>query len=484
MAKAYGMLGRVALAVILFAGAAVIWLVAAGIAWSISATIGGTIVRHVGHNEMVATAEVTSRLARESLVVFRDGTPAIKTSIPRTPDSYRSLDGKPLKPNETELHFRDGVSLTVPRGDLSGMEWKERIAADLVDQHPEADRWYFIHDGQLHGRGYFVVYDRTRWFPVAYVGRSGAMPAPPLAEQQFPVDGRRMMSVRWWVHEAVLMRSGVVSYILTDEGLAAIDLSHKVVRLVFKRPGVRSGGLAGFALGEPSRNRFAYDHSFLIRDGQYVYAVDENGGVGSSYPIPAELRERSFEVYEFDKSSIMAIDVNHVVWFDTAGKVTRQARVALEHPEYNGVDEWFPVFLFPIPSFYAIGPFYDDGVWSRTWTEIRHTRPAGWAGFWQAVWSVWPLVLSMASVLLVSAVLAALAYRQQRRYALECPWLWAVLVFMGGVPGYLAYRVHRDWPARIACPACGKPAPRDRENCLACGKPFPVAGPKGIEVFA
>jgi hypothetical protein len=55
---------------------------------------------------------------------------------------------------------------------------------------------------------------------------------------------------------------------------------------------------------------------------------------------------------------------------------------------------------------------------------------------------------------------------------------------MGGVPGYLAYRVHRDWPARIACPACGKPAPRDRENCLAFGKPFPVTGPKGIEVFA
>jgi predicted amidophosphoribosyltransferase len=57
-------------------------------------------------------------------------------------------------------------------------------------------------------------------------------------------------------------------------------------------------------------------------------------------------------------------------------------------------------------------------------------------------------------------------------------------VFLFGVPMYLGYLAHRDWPARIACPVCGQPAPRDRETCLACGEPFAPPAPKGIEVFA
>jgi hypothetical protein len=80
--------------------------------------------------------------------------------------------------------------------------------------------------------------------------------------------------------------------------------------------------------------------------------------------------------------------------------------------------------------------------------------------------------------------LAVLCFRRHRRYGLSWPGAWAVLVFLLGVPGFLAYLAHRAWPPRIACPACGKPAPRDRETCLACGKPFAPPAPQGTEVFA
>jgi predicted amidophosphoribosyltransferase len=57
-----------------------------------------------------------------------------------------------------------------------------------------------------------------------------------------------------------------------------------------------------------------------------------------------------------------------------------------------------------------------------------------------------------------------------------------VLVF--GLPGYLGYRLHRRWPVRSPCPACGQNVPRDRDACAGCRAEFPPPAPKGIEVFA
>lgn len=48
----------------------------------------------------------------------------------------------------------------------------------------------------------------------------------------------------------------------------------------------------------------------------------------------------------------------------------------------------------------------------------------------------------------------------------------------------LGYPAHRGWAARLDCPACGRPTPRDRDACIECGASFPQPAPKGIEVFA
>jgi hypothetical protein len=61
---------------------------------------------------------------------------------------------------------------------------------------------------------------------------------------------------------------------------------------------------------------------------------------------------------------------------------------------------------------------------------------------------------------------------------------WAAFVFLFGVPGWIAYRVHRTWPVFEECPACRQAAPRDRTECTECGADFPPPVLKGIEVFA
>jgi hypothetical protein len=56
-------------------------------------------------------------------------------------------------------------------------------------------------------------------------------------------------------------------------------------------------------------------------------------------------------------------------------------------------------------------------------------------------------------------------------------------VLLFGVPGYLGYLAHRAWPARLACPNCGRLAPRDRPACFLCGHDFPAPAAKGIEIL-
>ena len=84
---------------------------------------------------------------------------------------------------------------------------------------------------------------------------------------------------------------------------------------------------------------------------------------------------------------------------------------------------------------------------------------------------------------IIGIILACLCYRRQRKYGL--PWTvpWMAFVLLFGVPAYLGYLFHRSWPARLPCPSCGQPAPRDRSACLACGRDFPPPALKGIEVF-
>jgi hypothetical protein len=94
---------------------------------------------------------------------------------------------------------------------------------------------------------------------------------------------------------------------------------------------------------------------------------------------------------------------------------------------------------------------------------------------------LWP-VLPITAI--VSAVLAVLCFRRQRKYGLPWTGVWILFVLLFGLPAYFGYLAHRHWPARLPCPNCGRRVPRDRPACFACGHDFPAPPPKGIEVFA
>jgi hypothetical protein len=94
---------------------------------------------------------------------------------------------------------------------------------------------------------------------------------------------------------------------------------------------------------------------------------------------------------------------------------------------------------------------------------------------------LWPC---LAALLAIGAVCAIAAWRRQKRFGLPHAAGWAVFAFLLGIPGWIAYRLHRAWPVVDECPACQQPSPRDREACTECGADFPPPALKGIEVFA
>jgi hypothetical protein len=103
------------------------------------------------------------------------------------------------------------------------------------------------------------------------------------------------------------------------------------------------------------------------------------------------------------------------------------------------------------------------------------------AAFLPSLIRAWPALLG---AMLIGAISAAAAYRRQRRFALPGAIGWAIFAFLFGAPGWIAYRLHRQWPVVETCPACEQPAPRDRAVCTECGATFPPPPLKGIEVFS
>jgi hypothetical protein len=97
-------------------------------------------------------------------------------------------------------------------------------------------------------------------------------------------------------------------------------------------------------------------------------------------------------------------------------------------------------------------------------------------------------VLSMfmyiAFSLLISFPFAVLAFERQRSLHLGWQVPWAVFVFLFGPLGWVAYRVHRQWPAISKCEHCANPSPQHLSACTACGERFLPPPPTGTEIFA
>jgi hypothetical protein len=96
------------------------------------------------------------------------------------------------------------------------------------------------------------------------------------------------------------------------------------------------------------------------------------------------------------------------------------------------------------------------------------------------------LVFGFAALMLLASVVCGVAcFVLPRRYAVAHVWRigGGLVGFLFGWAGLLMMLAVQEWPARIACPTCGKLRVVTRDACEHCGAAHAAPAPDGTEIF-
>ena len=500
----------------------------------------------------------------EALLVLTDGTPVIKllTSVGAdengewqkkaandptmileenqglyTTTTYRTLDGKLInvkdKDRLRELTMQLGGTYRAklkPDAKALTMPPESRIQALNSINPSSKNSWYFIHEKQIDGKGYFAGYENETKRCIGFIARKGMSADLPPNEEWFPFDGRRMMpqfnnpsdsalmphvsqqnynsyreSSRFYRNIGVDQGFDTVTGSLVPKSEAFMISGDQVLEINFEKGTVKpflqasnleSGGVllceaTEIASAGPAKGWGLY--FWVFRSSDRLYLLDETKKQVGEFVIPQEFRKGNIGISRVaddpkqlilgtykKRNGIYHHDLN---WIDTEGKILRHEEITLVQdaqpkPEKKQKCDWESACACPAPAGVLLTQLVSPVEYtSETDEEIEFSYSENLRNYFRLSWPAFLLVCA------ISALLTCICYRRQRRYALPFTWVWVAFVFLCGVPGYLAYRFHRRWAVLDECPACKKKVPRDREACSACGKSFPPPELKGIEVF-
>jgi len=285
-------------------------------------------------------------------------------------------------------------------------------------------------------------------------------------------------------------------FMLSGDRLLEVNLAKRSVRTILEGESLVSVNLfqqpGPFEINGEKTVAPRLKQYLAARSDDRVLVVDPQAGpqarLQRAYTLPEKIRRQRFMFCELDNRTGVALLMDararaydqELVLFDPAGKVLRQAAIPSQPDRF--VDRpstfaWVCAAAIPVP---IVAPFVVPSGYVREY--LQSGEVSSYAGaLARALGQTWPQLLI---VFLLSASMAWLCYRRQKRFALPHTACWVAFVFLGGVPGLLGYLLHRRWPPRVACPACTVPAPRDRDHCAHCGAEFAPPAPKGIEVLA
>jgi hypothetical protein len=481
----------------------------------VTLSVGVSIVWGVAVNwteGVLSQFQPRERIYRD-IVVRIDGEPLVQTRWGRYQMQYRheTLDGKPFDVKRDQLWTLEGAYLSAPsRPRLFHVQppWKERLVSFHDGQRSPAF-WYFIDDGNLRGRGYFVGYDSETKSLAGYLTPDGFSRGKPAGNAGFQLDRRVTASpplaggfyhFRDGREPRYYESSGGQGYIaswvrhvVTADGLYRVDLNRRSVEKVVEDNTLVAADLAAIAVSAPDvalrSNRLPTRQLVAIRNQEAIRLVDPEGSSNESFVLPTQLRESKVDFYRTGENKALAITTTnrrrtssqekHLYWLTEDGKVTRQERIAFarNYRSNTPLGSLVAGLAVPVPVGWAANTF------AVTPASLMWEGEA--SGYGDALG--WSLSQHWCALLVTVALTAMSVWhgvRRQRQYA--APWtaMWVTLIILFGPAALLAYLVHRPWAARRTCPACDQPAPRDRESCLACREPFPEPAPRGIEVFA
>lgn len=449
---------------------------------------------------MIAAA-LSSRGDYEQLLVSSAGEPLIShTSRDRgAAERVLTLTGQEVKVDRQDLLYPNYLQHPDQRVGWSKADWSYRLTSANDGGTPEI-YWYLIHDGRPRGRAYGVGYHSKTKMIVGYFGREGFATTLPPADQWFEVTGADALVGATPVTNSYQPGYGRASdaliALLANDKLWVIDVAKHGIKPVLDCPAAQQIGSVWRLPKEPAkRDPDAYNQGAqlntptdaFIRQPDSVVVVDYRSGKHTTFPIPPDARHAMHAGFHLGDGNLLLFvwDLDEwkrgqdLLWLSPSGEVLRREHVELTGhyaEESEAAIGWAAAAVAPAPLASAVVTFGMPLLWSLRSDE--HTYVKAFAKFATALW---PSVLA---VLVGGALCGTAAYRRQRRFGLPHATAWAIFVFIGGLPAWLAYRFHRQWPVLEECPTCHQPAPRNRASCLDCGNSFPPPAQKGIEVFA
>jgi hypothetical protein len=476
------------LALVLTIGAGAVWALAILL---VAATIMGLYPK-----------TVASPGINQELLLLANGTPVIKTGErDESGDIIVDLHHKPIPKNARFLP----ASRLDATNQISSWAWMNRVyQLNRIDKR--FGRWYLMYDGEPNGHAYFVGYDDETYGRIGYIGRNGFQTETPATDEQFTIGYADATALWTFLYASdysidvdrvfehpqqpeLLDRSFLFK---TDDGLMKIDFENHTVKPYWKDATLISVASSIKEIKPPTGDtdspRVALA-GILLRMPDRVIELNYEGKEVARFILPEQFRSRSFDFALLpNKQAIIqtAPKNNELFWIDPAGKIIRHENVDLVHEDakwyvplaYRAAEKMMNAFLIPSPG--GIVVTLACNPWDF-WAELRRNSPEYLPTLRQALVDV-QSILAINGVLAV--LLAALCWHRQRKYGLSWTWAWVAFVLVFGLPAYFGYWAHRVWPARLACPSCGRRVPRDRPACFICHAAFPPPDRKGIEVFA
>eukprot|EP00913_Durusdinium_trenchii_P013397 g12578.t1 len=385
------------------------------------------------------------------------------------------LDGRRV--DLTSLVIVGDYSLRV--GDSAELQWQRprrigarsrRISTGLRD----GSSWHLLFGGNRSSRFCFAEVNAENGDSIGFIGTDGFQKERPDESGFF--EANRSLNGRIMIESG-----GPQVWLVHDRQLLSVDFADRKVQRVIDET------VISIDRGSRERSEFASrrarndsrQSTYAVRTQKRIDILEfsRDGFTKTSIVIPRELRDTSFRFYRLQNREVAySIDrratpdsqdektwtrPGELIWATDEGVVVRRRSYSLSvnSPGRRGLSEESQrrMIVASIPSTlgsmgiaFGLIPWFE----AHLHENISFVQALGTS----AGESWWVVVLMTA----LSGWLARLAYRHQQDVQEPDGWYWAAYVFLFGAPGYVGYRLHRQWPYRL---------------------PIPPPEPTGLEVF-
>ncbi len=435
---------------------------------------------------------------RDDLVVTSDGTPLIwgtrwvdKNQL----TSYHDLDGRAVD-HPTRETLLPAIAMAgeheTPSTFAPEPAWEQRLKVFVNEREPDVN-WFFVHDGNSDGAGYFVGYERESNRRVGFIGLAGARTDPVPNNEWIPVRGSLVadhylwssapFSIYWNGDDRKFKVDPLdlpprLVYVPSGTLLRQVDLAAGTIATVLETPEpIESPGIP--ALEHWSGGHAANEQPILVRTKNQIYVLDRQHRIVRQFAIPAEIdRKNPVTWYELGNGQAIAEfvapmagaepgDMKKAIVYRIAADGATQNRfeVSLRAGSFATDQASLQIQAFlglPSPAFLVVvEPF------SFMSTHQTRSYPAAIIAM---IGELWP---SLCAVFALASILGVITWRRSRAFGLAKreQIAWAVFVFLFGLPAFVGYLLCRRWPVRMACPACQAPGLRVTAPPARCAGP-------------